>query len=79
MAPRPWTRADYTAHFATFLAETAATMAPLSRTRFGYFAVGEPSFMRYMEEGKRKIRLETIERAMLFVKEYRKKHKVAIS
>jgi hypothetical protein len=67
MSARPWTRKDYLDHFERFLRGPGAEM---SRTRFGYFAVGEPSFIRNLEIGTRQMRLSTIERAVEFVDAY---------
>ena len=69
MAPRPWTRADYVGFFEKFLAGPGVKF---SVTRFGYHAVGEPSFLKNLREGQRKIRLETIERAVEFCQTYAK-------
>ena len=68
LAARPWTREDYVAFFDRFLALEAPDM---SATRFSYHAVGEPSFLSLLRKGERKFRLDTIEKAVLFVKTYR--------
>jgi len=62
-------REDYVRYFDRFLAGPGAAFSP---TRFGYGAVGEPSFMKHLREGHRQIRLSTIERAILFCQTYMK-------
>jgi hypothetical protein len=64
MAPLPWRQKDYAEYFERFLKGPGAS---LSKTRFGYAAVGEPSFIVNLQKGERKIRLATIERALDFV------------
>ena len=70
MTQPPWQREDYVRFFEAFLEGPGRD---LSVTRFGYFAVGEPSFLKNLREGERKMQLETIERAVKFVEIYNAK------
>lgn len=54
-------------YFENFLNGQGSELSP---TRFGYFAVGEPSFLTILRKGERNIRLATIERALDFVRTY---------
>ena len=64
----PWRQKDYLDYFEAFLAGPGAD---LSKTRFGYAAVGDPSFITNMRKGERQIKLATIERAFDFVAKYK--------
>lgn len=68
--PAPFDRAAYLAYFEAWLAPKVAT-GELSATKFGYFAVGEPSFLTRLRDGSRKIRPETLERAIAYCENYK--------
>lgn len=64
---KAWRRADYAAHFEKFLNGRGKA---LSKTKFGYYAVGEPSFFVNLKNGTRNMKLGTIERALDFVETF---------
>lgn len=64
----PWRRADYVAFFEGFLNGAGRSM---SKTRFGYFAVGNPSFVKNLRDTKREVELGTLERAIAFVENFK--------
>lgn len=58
----PWRKEDYLAYF-----EASRLAAGLSRTRFGYEAVGDPNFIPRLEDPARSVRMSTLEKALAFV------------